>query len=150
MIGLSRFCPDCFAVEPWDAETCAACGALLERDDRYDDRLIWALGHPDTERAMLAADLLARRATAAAIGPLIELTAVREPYRAAAAARALAAFDDDRARAFVRRLHAHPSFLVRQAVSRTGMLAGSAPAVSSSAPIGAADGHQAPDPEAPT
>lgn len=112
-----RYCPACYATNEWDAERCAACETKLATDDSYDDQLLWALDHPDTATAMFAAELLAERKTQAAIERLIRATDSPDPYRAAAAARALAAFDDERARASVRALRQHPSVLVRRAVS---------------------------------
>lgn len=117
MAGPVRYCPRCFATNEWDADRCTACGTTLAVDDSYDERLAWALDHPDTATAMLAAELLARRGARAAIDRLLRATRSADPYRAAAAAGALAAIDDDRARAAVRTLRDHPSALVRRAVS---------------------------------
>jgi len=69
---------------------------------------------------MLAAEVLAKRGTRAAIDHLVRLVDSRDPYRAAAAARALLAFDDDpAASATVRHCRHHSSALVRDAVSRS-------------------------------
>jgi HEAT repeat protein len=116
MAAPTRYCPVCYARNDWAAERCTACAAGLGRNEPYDERLAWALDHPDTATAMLAAELLGRRNTRAAIDRLIEATRSADPYRAAAAARALRAMDDDRAREFVRTLRHHPSALVRRAV----------------------------------
>ncbi len=118
MTALTRYCPACFAHNDWDEDRCEACGAGLASADSFDERLVWALDHPDTATAMLAADLLARRDARSAIDRLIEATDSADPYRAAAAARALAAFDDDRARAAVEDLRHHRSALVRRTVAR--------------------------------
>lgn len=120
MAAPTRYCAACYARNDWEAERCEACGAKLATGDTYDERLAWALDHPDTATAMLAAELLAERHAQSAIERLIRTTDSPDPYRAAAAARALAAFDDDRARAAVRALREHPSALVRQAVSDRG------------------------------
>jgi HEAT repeat protein len=119
MAGPARFCPACYAANAWDDERCRQCGTSLASTDSYDERLAWALDHPDTATAMLAADLLARRGTRSAIDRLIEATTSSDPYRAAAAAGALAALDDDRARTAVEALRAHPSAMVRRAVEAT-------------------------------
>jgi HEAT repeat protein len=116
MSAPTRFCPACVARNQWDADRCVACGANLATSDSYDQRLMWALDHPDTERAMIASQLLARRKVKAAIDRLIEATRSPDAYRAAAAARALVTFDDDWARAAVQGLRDHPSALVRRAV----------------------------------
>jgi len=115
-----RYCPACYSTNGWDDERCDQCGTSLASTDTFDERLAWALDHPDTATAMLAADLLARRDARSAIDRLIEVTTSSDPYRAAAAAGALASVDDDRARTAVEVLRAHPSALVRRAVARPG------------------------------
>jgi hypothetical protein len=118
MAGPMRYCPACYAPNEWTDDRCIGCGGSLATDDSYEDRLIWALGHPDTATAMLAADVLARRGTQGAISKLIDLVDSSDPYRAAAAARALNAFaGDDRAAAALERCRDHPSALVRRAVT---------------------------------
>ena len=119
MTVLTRYCPACFSRNAWGAARCAACGADLTVDDTYDERLVWALDHPDTGTAMLAAAVLAKRGVRSAIDRLIEATSSDDPYRAAAAAKALVEFEDERARAAVRELRGHRSILVRRAVART-------------------------------
>lgn len=114
-----RLCPACYRPNPWAASRCTGCGAALETDEPYDERLIWALDHPDSGIAVLAAQLLAERHARQAIDRLIELVDSADPYRAAAAARALTAFtDDERAVAAVEACRTHRSALVRRAVSR--------------------------------
>lgn len=112
-----RYCPACYEPNSWNEVRCIACDITLQTDESYDERLIWALGHPDTATATLAAELLARRNTREAIDRLIELVDSVDPYRAAAAAHALTTFDDDRARATVKACLEHPSALVRRAVA---------------------------------
>lgn len=116
--ALTRYCPVCYARTPWGAPTCAACGAAMETDEAFERRLMWALDHPDTDVAMVAAEVLAARGANAAIGRLIEATDSPDPYRAAAAAAALTRFEDARARRAVAVLMDHPSALVRRAVRR--------------------------------
>ena len=114
----TRVCPACYGFNPWSADRCEACGAALENADDLDHRLIWALGHPDTATAVRAADALAARQVTEAIGPLAELVGrVDDPYRSAAAARALVAFaGDPAADAALGRAAAHPSLIVRAAI----------------------------------
>jgi HEAT repeat protein len=115
----TRFCPSCYAPNAWSDERCARCGAALVTDETYDERLIWALGHPDTAAAMLAAKLLAARRSTRAVPVLIALLDSPDPFRAAAAAEALAAFRDDaRVKPVLERLQHHPSALVRRAARR--------------------------------
>ncbi len=116
MSGPARYCAACYSANPWDDERCHRCGTSLASTDSFDERLAWALDHPDTATAMLAADLLARRDARSAIDRLIETAKSLDPYRAAAAAGALASFDDARAQAAAHALRAHPSALVRRAV----------------------------------
>jgi HEAT repeat protein len=114
----SRFCPACYSPNDWSDDRCLSCGTSLATDESYDDKLIWALGHPDTERAILAAEALAGRASTRAIDRLIELLDSTDPYRAAAAARALLAFaSDQRAASALEFCQRHPSVLVRRAVA---------------------------------
>jgi HEAT repeat protein len=118
MAGPTRYCPACYMRNEWTDNRCAACGTSLASDDSYDERLVWALDHPDTGTAMLAAEVLAERKWRDAINRLIELVDSPDPFRAAAAARALKAFsDDDRALAAVDRFRRHPSALVRRAIA---------------------------------
>jgi hypothetical protein len=117
--GLTRYCPACYGSNEWTADRCIACGTALTSEDSYDERLIWALDHPDTGTAMLAADVLAERKSREAIDRLIELVDSPDPFRAAAAARALTAFrDDDRARTALDGFRGHRSALVRRALSQ--------------------------------
>jgi len=117
----TRVCPACYGFNRWSAERCQSCGAALENDDDLDSRLIWALGHPDTATAMRAADALAARQTKEAIGPLAGLVdRVDDPYRSAAAARALVAFAGDAdADAALARVPSHPSVVVRSALKHS-------------------------------
>ena len=114
MAGPTRYCPACYAANAWSAERCQRCGAPLTTAGTFDDRLIWALDHPDTATAMLAADLLARRRVTRAVPALLHLVDSPDAYRAQAAARALRAFGDDpRVLREEARLRAHASALVR-------------------------------------
>ncbi len=72
MSGPTRFCPACYAMNPWNATSCETCGVSLAVDDArsYNAWLIWALRHPDTETAMRAAEVLAARHAVEAIGAL--------------------------------------------------------------------------------
>jgi hypothetical protein len=116
---LTRYCPSCYATNPWVESECASCGAALETEESFDERLIWSLRHPDTGTAVLAAEVLARRRAALAIPALIELSRSADPFRAAAA-RALQAFEPDRrAHAALDSLRDNGSVLVRSAVSHT-------------------------------
>lgn len=115
--GPSRFCPACYAINAWQRSTCARCGAALDAPRDFDARLLWALDHPDGETAARAAAVLAARGRVEAIGPLGRVAGdTRDPYRAAAAVRALRAFADrPDAAALVEAARSHPSVIVRHA-----------------------------------
>jgi HEAT repeat protein len=118
MSAPTRYCPVCYALNVSERDRCVSCGAVLETDESYDERLIWALDHPDSSVAMLASSVLAARHADQAIERLIATVNSPDPYRAAAAARALTAFgDNERAQKAVAALREHPSALVRRAVS---------------------------------
>lgn len=114
--GPTRFCPSCYAANDWGARTCAACGALLETPRGYDERLVWALDHPDGATAIRAAGVLAARRTAGAVEPLGRMARrLDDPYRAAAAVNALRAFaDDPDAADLLAESRGHPSVIVRR------------------------------------
>ncbi len=115
--GAARVCPACYSLNSWERTRCERCGSGLETPRNFDAGLLWALDHPDTESAMLAARLLGERKTIQAIEPLGRLSRLRDdPYRAAAAVRALAAFaGHPAADACLDEARSHPSVIVRRA-----------------------------------
>lgn len=126
--GPARYCLACYATSPWSATRCGRCWADLAVEDDFDDRLIWALDHPDTATAMIAADVLARRGTRRAIPALLRVVDSADPYRGQAAAAALAAFaDDPRVVEAAPRLRAHRSALVRSAFAAGAPAPGARP-----------------------
>ena len=85
------WCFACYALNPLSRGACVRCGEPVEgpADLSYDDRLIWALGHPDGDRAVVAAQTLASRRTRRAL-PALRGAAVeesRDPFLAVAALR---------------------------------------------------------------
>lgn len=117
----TRYCPACYAPNPASEPSCSRCGAALVSEESFDERLVWALRHPDTGVAVLAAELLAARGARRAVSALLRMAEDREPYRAAAAVRALGAFvAEPRVVVALRRLAESPSFLVREA-ARTAL-----------------------------
>jgi HEAT repeat protein len=118
--GPTRFCPSCYARNAWSAAACESCGAGLQIGDDFDERLVWALRHPDTATAVRAAEALASRGTEHAIPALVETLASPEVYRAAAAAAALRVLSDNpAAAAALETARHHPSVVVRRAAERT-------------------------------
>ena len=117
--GPSRVCPACYGINAWSDTVCRRCGSTLETARDFDVGLIWALEHPDTGTAILAARLLGERRQWQAIKPLARLwRRDGDPYRAAAAVRALRAFAGDPiADAHLAAARSHPSVIVRRAAS---------------------------------
>jgi len=84
------WCFACYALNPHSRGACVRCGAPVEgpADLSYDERLIWALGHPDGDRAVLAARTLASRRTRGALPALrAAVEENRDPFLAVAALR---------------------------------------------------------------
>ncbi len=117
--GPLRFCPACYEINAWEAAACSRCGAPLETPRDYDARLVWALDHPDGGTAVRAASVLAARGKSLAIEPLGRMSQrTDDPYRAAAAVRALRAFSHDPvAAALLDAARSHPSVIVRRAAA---------------------------------
>lgn len=117
--GPTRFCPACYARNEWGSARCASCGADLAADESFDERLVWALQHPDTQRAERAAAALAVRRPMSALDALIELLGAPDGHRAAAGAAALVAYRGiPRADAAIASARRHRSVLVRRAVEQ--------------------------------
>jgi len=57
------WCFYCYGVNAVDGGPCAHCGRPIESPAglSYHERLIWALGHPDGDRAITAARTLGAR-----------------------------------------------------------------------------------------
>ena len=93
-VGPTYFCWRCYAASYQAAGECEQCGLLREPPPgvTYVDQLLWALRHPLPERRIIAARILGRRVEERALEPLLALAEDRDPYLAAAAVEALAAF----------------------------------------------------------
>ncbi len=93
---MTWFCLECFAEVPPHAARCSACGVPTGRERSYERKLLAALSHRLPDRRLLAAELLGRIRSRAAIPHLAELAPdATDPYLQAAAARALARVDPD-------------------------------------------------------
>ena len=56
---IQRYCPYCWAENPYEVEVCRQCGASLdERSKDFTSKLIDAIDHPEPTRAALAIDIL--------------------------------------------------------------------------------------------
>ena len=81
----------------------------------FDDQLVWALGHPDGDRAVLAAQTLGARRVVAALPALQRVVDEdRDPYLAVAALRsAIAIAGREGLREWLQQLTRSESFMVR-------------------------------------
>jgi hypothetical protein len=56
-----RYCPTCWAENAYEANACVTCGASLDETVKdFVDILIEATGHPESTRAVIAAEILGR------------------------------------------------------------------------------------------
>jgi len=97
---MSRYCPNCWAEVPEEAELCPACGhTLAVEGEEYVDKLIAALRHFEPTRAALAIQILSEMlAEPRAVMPLIELLdTAGDAYVLRSAVEALGRFADARA-----------------------------------------------------
>lgn len=117
-----HWCYYCYATNPSSSGHCVRCGRPVEGppDLSYDDRLIWALGHPDGDRAVLAAQSLGARRVRSAL-PALRRTVDedRDPYLAVAAVRAaIQIAGPEELRGWLEGLVRCDSFMVREAAQR--------------------------------
>ena len=92
-----HWCFHCYGLNAEPVGRCRHCGREIAapEDLSFEARLIWALGHPDGDRAMLAARTLGQRRVRSAIPHLRELAAHgADPFLAAQALRSLLAIED--------------------------------------------------------
>ncbi len=113
-----HWCFYCYAVNKRAQGACVRCGRPIEGPSglSYDDRLVWALGHPDGDRAIVAANTLGLRKVRLAI-PALRRTVDdgRDPFLAAAALRsAIAIAGRDELRGWLEQLAECDSFMVRE------------------------------------
>lgn len=112
---MTWFCLECFAEVAPHAVRCSACGAPTGGERSYEQKLIAALAHRLPDRRLLAAELLGRLGSRAAVPQLSELALdATDPHLQAAAARALARIDADHP--IVRRLAEQGPMLARAAL----------------------------------
>jgi hypothetical protein len=110
------WCFYCYALNRQSAGPCGRCDRPVEGPGElsYDDRLVWALGHPDGDRAVLAAQTLGTRRVRAALPALRRAVEEdRDPFLAVAALRsALAIAGADELRSWLEQLAEGDSFMV--------------------------------------
>jgi hypothetical protein len=116
------WCFSCYALNPRAEGQCVRCGRPVEGppDLSYDDRLVWALGHPDGDRAVLAAQTLGVRGARSALPALRKVVDEnRDPFLAVAALRsAIAIAGRDELRGWLQGLARSDSFMVRAVAQR--------------------------------
>jgi hypothetical protein len=116
------WCYSCYALNPRPQGRCVRCGHEVEAppDLSYDDRLVWALGHPDGDRAALAAQTLGARRVRSALPALRRVVEDgKDPFLAVAALRsAIAIAGPDELRDWLHDLLQRDSFMVRLVAER--------------------------------
>ncbi len=130
---LVYYCPHCWATAPSEAESCPACGAVIE-DAEVDiiAKYIAALRHPQPETRLRVAWLLGRMQADRAVPALLAIVrgrgqADRDPYLLSAAVKSLAQIGDRRVAPELAALLADPevSFMARlEAVDALAHLGG--------------------------
>jgi HEAT repeats len=117
-----HWCYSCYAVNPRPGGPCVRCGQPVEGPLglSFDDRLMWALGHPDGDRAVMAAQTLGARQVRSALPALRQaVDEDRDPYLAVAALRsAIAIAGPDELRDWLEQLARSDSFMVREEAQR--------------------------------
>ena len=115
-----RYCPICWS-EADDDDCCRKCGAPLRQstNESYEEKLIWALRHPEPTTPIRAATILGERRALAAVEPLIAVAlSTRDFYLQEAAVIALGQIGDRRAQPCLERLSREGAVRVRQAAQR--------------------------------
>lgn len=90
------WCFHCYGLNAQPCGPCRHCGDEIAEPDglTHQQRLIWTLGHPDADRAVLAARALGHEQASAAAPVLRRLVSdAQDPYLAAEALRALVAIE---------------------------------------------------------
>jgi hypothetical protein len=117
-----HWCHSCYAVNPRPIGPCIRCGQPVESPPglSFDDQLVWALGHPDGDRAVLAAQTLGARRVVAALPALQRVVDEdRDPYLAVAALRsAITIAGHEELRDWLEQLTHCESFMVREVAQR--------------------------------
>ncbi len=94
------WCFHCYGLNPEPSGPCRHCGREVAAPDgiSFDQRLIWTLGHPDSDRAVLAARTLGARGVRAAAPRLAEIAVdAEDPFLSVEALRSLLQLEDPEA-----------------------------------------------------
>lgn len=110
------WCFHCYGQNAQRAGACVHCGQeiAMPAGISYEEQLIWTLGHPDGDRALLAAGTLGRRGAKVAAPRLRELaSSSADPFLAVASLRGLLEIEGAEAlRPLLVSLAEHGSFMV--------------------------------------
>jgi len=115
-----RYCPECWG-EADNNDCCPKCGAPLRQstNESYEEKLIWALRHPEPTTPVRAATILGDRRALAAVEPLIAVAlSSRDFYLQEAAVIALGQIGDKRAQPCLERLSREGAVRVKLAARR--------------------------------
>lgn len=117
-----HWCHSCYGINPRSSGPCVRCGRPVEGPPgrSFDEQLVWALGHPDGDRAVVAAQTLGVRRVRAALPALRKVVDEdRDPYLAVAALRgAIAIAGSEELRDWLENLTHRESFMVREVAQR--------------------------------
>ncbi len=109
------WCFHCYAVNPRSSGPCVHCGEEIAAPAglSYDEQLIWALGHPDGDRAIMAAHTLGVRGSTQAAPHLRQVVEEEaDPFLATEALRSLIAIEGvDPLRPFLESVAEHAGML---------------------------------------
>jgi len=115
-----RYCPTCWS-EVGKNDSCPKCGGSLRTstNESYEEKLIWALRHPEPTTPVRAATILGARRALAAVQPLIAVAlSTSDFYLQEAAVVALGQIGDKRAQPCLERLSREGAVRVRLAARR--------------------------------
>jgi len=116
------WCFHCYAPNPLATGPCVRCGQEVSApaDISDEQRLIWSLHHPDSDRAMLAAKTLGTRRAVSALPALRGVVDERfDPFLAAQALRSAIEIAGAKELAgWLAQLAASDSFMLREVASK--------------------------------
>lgn len=115
-----RYCPECWG-EMEANGVCRQCGRTPEyaTAESYEDKLIWALRHPEPTTPIRAAAILGQRRSAAAVEALIAVAVTTfDIFLQEAAITALGQIGDERARPILEYFNDEGAVRVKLAAQR--------------------------------
>jgi hypothetical protein len=116
------WCFHCYGLNAAQSGPCVHCGRPIEppASISYDERLIWTLGHPDGDRALIAARTLGEHRVTSAEPALRSVIATgSDPFLAAEALRSLIKIEGaEPIRGLLQELSGSESFMVAEVARR--------------------------------